>query len=325
MVLSPSGLSRDRACIRRVRYVMGTFVEIEVACEHQPQAADAIEAAFSEFRRLEGLLSKFIPDSPVGQVNRFGSGYPVEVPREMFDLTERAVRFSEKTSGAFDITVNPLMELWGTAEMKGILPRDEEIMSALAKVDTQHLLLSAEDSTIGFKAPGCQIDFGAIGKGYAMDRAVEVLKRYEVTHALVNAGGAISCLDEYPSAIGIRNPLDAEDLLASVTLQNNSVATSASGERFFRIGGDRYSHVIDPRTGNPVHHHLVSATVIADTAELADVFSTAVFVLGLNRGMDLIEATEGLEAVLLRGYSSPFEVHISSGLKETSRTTPTNF
>lgn len=308
-------LERDFSTVRRMRYMMGTFVEVEATGRNKAHATEAVEAAFSEMRRIEQLLSKFLPESPISQVNRFASSVAVRVPTEVIDLCEDAVRFSSMTNGAFDITVNALIELWGSAAARKTMPSDDEIEEALSRVGSAHLGLSREENSVFVRTPGVQLDFGGLGKGYAVDQAVETLRRYGVTQVLVNAGGNMYCGDaEKYSQIGIKNPLETDEIIASVALKDGAIATSANYERFFDISGERYGHLIDPRTGYPVRNEVLSVSIVSKSAQLADLFSTAVFVLGFEQGMQLVEQTNEVEAIMITSGQSDLKMHISSGL-----------
>lgn len=285
---------------RRARWLMGTFVEIEAIGETATCALEAVEEAFLEMKRIERLFSKFLFDSPVSQANRFGHERPVAVPEEVAALSLEALEFSLATGGAFDIASGGLAELWRSAEKRGRIPSQKEIEVALEGAGASNVIVSRGISTVFLGHEATQLDFGGIAKGYAIDRAISVLKARGAQKALINAGGQVYVLDDESSAeIGVQHPLLPDELVASVRLQNQSVATSANSERFFEIGEARYGHLIDPRTGRPAENEILSVSVISSSAKLADVFSTAAFVLGLEDGMCLVQARDDLEAVVV--------------------------
>jgi FAD:protein FMN transferase len=315
---SSGSISLDGATVRRRNYLMGTFVDIEVTGADRAHATEAIETAFSEMKRIENVFSKFLPESEVSKINRSAAVKPVHVSREVFELTRASLECSRLTRGAFDITINPLMEAWNAAQQNGVNPSGEVIESVLENVGAAHVKVDADESAVFFDAPGVEVDFGAIGKGYAIDRAIQVLRARGIVDAYMNAGGNVFCLGEEPSNIGIRNPLDPDDLIASVCIQDSAVATSAGYERFFTVGNATYGHLIDPRTGYPARNDLLSVSIISRSAQLADVFSTAVFISGRVAGLKLIEDTPDVEGVIVaRGGAEP-RIESSSGFFEAS-------
>jgi FAD:protein FMN transferase len=303
----------------QIHYLMGTFVEIEVSGETLERAKEAVAQAFSEIRRIERVFSKYLPTSPVSQLNRCAGLEPVEIPFEVKQLIENVKSMSEEVDGSFDLTVNVLMELWSSAEKKEAVPANSEIQNALKHVGMKLLVLSEEPDRIFFKKPGVQLDFGGVGKGYAIDRAIQVLRSQGIKEGLINAGGNIYCMGgEGPSQIGIRDPLAPDDLIATVVLKDRAVATSASYERFFDFGGLRYSHIIDPRSGYPIQNEVLSVSILSQSACQADLVSTAVSVLGLEQGMALIEQRNGIEGVVIVKDSAGCQTYESSGLTESS-------
>ena len=299
--------------------MMGTFLRIEAFHSDEARSKEVVELAFNEVKRIEQLLSRFKEESQIYQLNRFASIEPQLIDGELFHLIEECLEFSKRSSGAFDISVAPLMELWTSAQQRQLLPSDREIQSLLPKIGYRNVILNQETRTIQFASPLVKIDLGAIGKGYAIDRAVEVLKQEGIKKACLDFGGHLHSinLEEIEGEdIGIRNPMDPEEVIYSLTLNNQSISTSANYERNFDIQGEIHGHLMDPRTGYPVENRVLSASVIAPSAMVADGLSTAIFVLGLEQGMRLIQSREDAEAIIITHQNGKPKLSVSQKQKE---------
>lgn len=299
-----------------MHYLMGTFVEIEASGEKRSQVLEGAEAAFSEIRRLERILSKYDKESEIARVNETAHIAPLKISAETFTLLEEALSFSRLSEGAFDITVGAVLDLWNLAQKRGFLPMPDELEGACQKVGYSYIALDSKEGSILLDKPGITIDLGGIGKGYAIDRAIGILKQNAINKAIVNAGGNIFCLDEEPSFFGILNPLNTSEIIAKVALKNQAVSTSGNYERFFSVSGKKYGHILDPKTGYPSDKGVLSVSIISASAKLADILSTAVFVMGLDKGMDLIESLDDIEGLIAINNNSRIRLCTSSGLKE---------
>lgn len=248
--------------------------------------ADTVLDAFDEIDRVESLLTIYREQSDVLQLNRLAAASPVFVEPELFQLIELASKLHHETDGAFDITATPLSRVWGFLEREGQLPSDEEIAAALEVVDMSRVMLNPANDTVQFRHTGIEINFNAMGKGYALDRAANLLAERGADNFLWH-GGRSSVLarganqgDHHNGwSIGLRHPLEPQSYLAEFHLRNQALGTSGGATQFFEHDGQRYSHIIDPRTGWPASG-VYTATVIAPTAAEADALSTAAFVLG---------------------------------------------
>ena len=264
--------------LRRMRYLMGCFIEVEISGLSQESADRAVEAAFEEMKRIEALLSKFSSESMVSSINDEASKKPVPLTEEVFNLIEKALKYSELTEGAFDMTVEPLTEIWKIAYRRGYIPSGYEIGIALDQVGYSNVVLNKAQKTIYFKKPGIKIDLGALGKGYAIDRAVTILREHGVQNAIVNAGSTIFCLGN-EARFGIEHPIRLGEIADTVKLKDKAVSTSGDYERFYEIGGKKYGHIIHPKTGWPVETSLLSASLVGDSAMDCDILSTIYFIL----------------------------------------------
>ena len=232
----------------------------------------AVEQAFEEVRRIDHLLSNYRPKSELSQVNREAAQRPVEVSQETFDLLSACLEYSRLSEGAFDITVGPLMKLWGFYRGTGRLPHRAEVRGALSRVGYSNLILDPRSRSVRFAREGIELDPGGIGKGYAVDRMVGVLKTNYVTSALVSAAGSsIYGLGAPPGETGwkvkIRDPRNSAKTIEEIRLFNSSLSTSGNYEKFFRAEGKVFSHIMDPRTGYPARGMLAVSVVAPRTLE----------------------------------------------------------
>jgi thiamine biosynthesis lipoprotein len=254
--------------------------------ESDRHLAEAVLEAFDEIDRIESLLTIYREQSEVLQLNRLAAASPVFIEPELFQLIDLAARLHTETDGAFDITATPLSRVWGFLKREGRLPSDEEIAAALELVDMSWVLLNSANHSVQFRHSGIEVNFNAMGKGYALDRVASLLTERGAENYLWHGGrssvlarGANHGDDHNGWSIGLRNPLESQNYLAEFHLRNRALGTSGGATQFFEHDGQRYSHIIDPRTGWPAAG-VYTATVIAPTAAEADALSTAAFVLG---------------------------------------------
>lgn len=299
-LLLPSCQGRSPRVVKRHRILMGTLVEISVVGRDEDKAAAAINDAFGEMERVEKLMSRWIPESEVSRINRWAGVRPVKVSTEVREVIQRAGEISKASGGYFDISVGGLLDLWGFEGSGGRVPAKVEIEQALGLVGYGAIHMDEEASTVELRR-GMRIDLGGIAKGYAVDRAYEVLTSRGYGNVIVNAGGDMRVGGRKPKGpwvIGIQDPRDRSRILASLDVGDISVATSGDYERYFEADGVRYHHLLDPFTGYPARQ-CRSVTILAKDAVTADALATAVFVMGPEKGLRLIEAMEGVEALIV--------------------------
>jgi thiamine biosynthesis lipoprotein len=283
-------------------------VRVSMACTYSIVAygSDAralphiVETAFDEVDRIDRLMSHYKPDSPLSRLNREASVRAVVVEPELFDFITEALRYSRDSEGAFDITVGPLMKAWGFFQGEGRVPKDDELADLRRRVGFQHVVLNAHDRTIAFDRPGIELDLGGIAKGYAVDRAVGILRQHGVTTALVNAGGStIFGAGSPPGRAGwdvnIQDPLDPRQIALAITLQDRALSVSGVSEKSFELGGVRYSHIMDPRTGMPVQG-LLSVAVLTSTGTAGDALDNVFFVQGVEKTRAQVKHLAATEA-----------------------------
>lgn len=262
----------------------------------------AVRAINQRFQRLEHMMSTYIEDSEISRINRGEDVVPL--PSDLLNVLEAALRFSESTDGAFDITVQPLIKLWRDSARAQQLPDATARKAALQLVGYRHVHLERQLSHVRLDQAGVQLDLGGIAQGYFADEAVQLLRKAGAQRCLVDVSGDITCWqadDRQSFSIGIKDPTSPQQLLAIVKMSNGAVTTSGNYERFYEINGQRYCHIFDPRTGEPVEG-MLSVTLFAPTGMEADALATAVFVMGAVRGRAFVESHPGLEAVII--YSS---------------------
>jgi thiamine biosynthesis lipoprotein len=285
---------------RKMRLIMGTVIEI-VAQDEQ-----AIDKAFSEIERIDNLMSTYNPDSEISRLNRKKK---LKVSDEVLELIKKAKYFYEISDGAFDITVGPLVKLWNIKENMQReqgdirIPKEQEIKKALSYVGSKFIEIDEQNKIIKLKKKKVVLDLGAIAKGYAVDKAVEVLKKEGVKSALINAGGDIYCLGKKGRnywVIGLKNPREMNSISEAFKLKDRAVATSGDYEQFFIYKNKRFSHIIDPRTGYPVDNSISSVTVFANDCLTADALATAIFVLGEEEGRKMAKNFKDIEIKIIK-------------------------
>jgi thiamine biosynthesis lipoprotein len=289
-------LSRHEAS----RVSMACVYAIEVYgpdAEALPRIADE---ALDEVDRIDRLMSHYRADSPISRVNREAARRPVALGAELFDFIVDAMRYNRDSDGAFDVTVGPLMKAWGFFRGDGHVPREDELEAARRHVGAAHVMLDPGARTITFDEPGVELDLGGIAKGYAVDRAVHILRLRQVAAALVSAGGStIYGLGAPPGRDGwdvmLQDPIDGRKTALAVQLKDRALSVAGTSEKSFEAGGVTYSHIMDPRTGRPVQGVLTVA-VLADSGTAGDALDDALFVLGPDRSRMYLRRLTGTEA-----------------------------
>lgn len=277
-----------RSEVEEIQMGLGSYIRIRAVGADRERIARAVKEAFSEMHRLDTLWSSFLPGSEVARLNRERR---LRVSSETRELILKAVQVAESTGGAFDITIEPLERLWGFYDGAYRVPDSSEVRRARERVDYRKVRVSGDTVILG---AGVNLDLGGIAVGYAVDRAVELLKAGGAREGLVDAGGDIRVFGERVWRIGVQNPR-GQGVVRVLRLKDRAVATSGDYEKFFEQGGRRYCHIIHPKTGYPADHW-AAVTVVAPSAVEADAYSTAMFVLGAG-AVEWIKKKAGLGAV----------------------------
>ena len=281
---------------------MGSAFDLTVVAENKEKASNYIEQAKNEIVRIEKLISSWDKNSETAKINSNSGIEAVKVSKELFDLIDRSQRISKITSGAFDITFAAIDRIWDFDGGESQMPSFEVIQNSISKIGFRKLELNKKESTVFLPEKGMKIGFGGIGKGYAADRAKELLINKGVKGGIINASGDMKTWgnqpDGAPWTVGIVNPMNKEKVFSWFSLEHDAVVTSGNYEKFTLIDGERFSHIIDPRTGIP-SKGILSSTIFANKAELADALATATFVMGVESGMFLIDQLPNIEAILI--------------------------
>ncbi len=300
-LLLPSCQRRSPRIVKRHRILMGTLVEISVIGRDEDRAAAAIDGAFAEMERIENLMSRRIPTSDVSRINGWTGVKPVKVSREVLKVIGKAKEISRASGGYFDISIGVLLDLWGFEDSGSRVPAKAEVEKSLRSVGYGAVVVDEQATTVQFESKGMRIDLGGIAKGYAVDRAYEVLRARGYGNMIINAGGDMRVGGRKPNGpwiIGIQDPRDRSRILATFEASEISIATSGDYERYFEVDGIRYHHLLNPFTGFPARQ-CRSVTILAKDALSADALATAVFVMGPEKGLHLIEAMDGVEALVV--------------------------
>ena len=278
--------------LKDVKSILGTFVTIIVVHPETNAGAEAIQSAFAEISRIESLMSVHSPDSEISQLNR--NGYQNNISRETKYVLQKSQYYSELSDGAFDITILPVIELWGKKSKARVIPSEEEILEAQKLVGYKNIVI--EDSNVWFSKAGMKVTLAGVAKGYAVDRAAENLIKHGIKNALVNAGGDIRCIggktESIPWRIAIRNPINQRQVSVVLEIQDKAIATSGAYQ-------PSKNDIIDPRSGRPAEQGILSASVLAESAMDADILTKFIYVPGIKKGKELIRRFSGTKVITI--------------------------
>lgn len=320
VAVASSGETESRVFVRS-RYLMGTTVEIKARGRTSAAAQGAINAAFDEIARIESMMSHWRDDSELARVNQMAGLQPVEVAPELLEVVKRGIGVSRMTGGAFDITIETVSRLWRIEGEEPKVPSREEIKDALGRVGYRHVRLDEEKGTIFLDEPGVRIGLGGVAKGYAVDRAIAVLRKRGIRSAMISAGGDMALLGkdgERPWRIGVKDPRHPSRTIGWFEASDTTVHTSGDYERFVKIEGKRYHHIFDPKTGRP-SKRVWAVTVVTKDGTLGDALATGIHVLGRRKGMRLVASLEGVEAIVI---DSGGKVKYSGAMRNLFHETP---
>ncbi len=278
---------------------MACLYTIDAYATDADRLPSILEQALDEVDRIDRLMSHYKPESPLSKINREAGASPVTVEPELYDFIAEALRYSRDSDGAFDITVGPLMKVWGFFRGEGRPASDKDVESVRPLIGWQHLIMNPEHHTIRFDRPGVELDLGGIAKGYAVDRVVRILRASNVGAALISAGGSTTYgLGAPPGrkawTVSIEDPVDRNKIARGVDLRDRALSVAGSSEKSFEVDGVRYSHIMDPRTGRPVQG-VLSVAVISKTGTEGDALDDALFVLGPIRSRNYLKRLEDVE------------------------------
>ena len=283
--------------------LMGSVFQITIVDKDSISADKNIKKVIAEIDRIENLISEWRPQTQISEVNQNAGIKPIKVDREVFEITKKAIWFSEISNGAFDISIVALDKIWKFDGSMEALPSKAAIRKSVEKVNYKNIILDTKNSTIYLSKEGMKIGFGSIGKGYAADKGRELMQSLGVKAGIINAAGDIATwgkqLNGQPWLIGVNNPFETGETIEILEfIENNAVTTSGNYEKYAEIADKRYSHIINPKTGYP-STELTSVTIIGENAEMCNGFSTSMMVLGLKKGLKLIKQFPDYHFIIL--------------------------
>lgn len=302
LMLTACLVTRGGESYTRTLKLMGSRFDITVVANNEEEGNKYIDMAVAEISRIEKLISSWDPNSQTSEINRHAGISPIKVDPELFQLIERAIRISKLTDGAFDISYASMDKIWKFDGTMTKMPSAEEIQASVSKVGFRNIQLDTENSTVFLKLAGMKIGFGAIGKGYAADKAKALLMEKGVTAGIINASGDMNTWGNQPNGedwkVAIVNPMNKNKVFAVLPLHQGAVVTSGDYEKYVTFNGVRYTHIINPQTGYPATG-IISATVFAPKAELADALATSCFVMGIDVALNRINQLPNVECILI--------------------------
>ena len=293
-------------------FLMDTLVQMRA---HGENAETAVKASMERIREIENLMSKTIETSDIYRLNNNPES-KIGIESESMTVLKKSVEYAELTAGDFDPTIGALVEIWGIGTEDAAVPNESELKEALTNTGYNYLKL--DQNTAEITKTGVKLDLGGIVKGYAAEEVKKIVKKHEIEHAFVNLGGNVLVIgnkvDGSPWKIGIQDPRESSgDVMAVVDAVDLTIVTSGNYERYFEEDGKLYHHIINPQTGYPAENNILSVTIISENSFDADALSTAVYVMGLKKGLKFIEDMEDIEVMFI---TEDLEVYLSSGLEE---------
>ena len=300
---------------KRTLILMGSRFDITVVASNEKEGNKYIDSAIFEIARIEKLISSWDVNSETSLINKLSGIKPIKVDKELFDLIERSIAISTLTNGAFDISYASMDRIWNYDGSMKEMPSAEKISNSIKKVGYQNISIDKEAQTVFLKLKGMKIGFGAIGKGYAADKAKALLIEKGVKAGIINASGDLNAWGKQANGrdwmVAITNPLNKNKVFSWLPINDSAIVTSGNYEKFISFNGIRYSHIIDPRTGYP-STGIISTSIMTSNAELADAISTSVFVMGVETGLDFINQLKGVDCIIIDEQN---KIHTSNNIK----------
>lgn len=303
------GQAQKYVTVKRSLKLMGSTFELTVVANNEDIGYINLQEAIAEIKRIENLISSWDPDSETSEINRNAGVKPVKVSLELYKLIERSIQISEITNGAFDITIAAMEEVWKFDGSMTTFPTPEQISSAVSKVGYKKIALNKAENTVFLKEKGMKIGFGAIGKGYAADKVRELLVSKQVPAGMINASGDITTWGTKATGekwlIGVDHPRRNGKIFTWLPLIESSVSITGNPDRYVSFNGKKYTHYIDPESGYPTTG-ISKVTVLAKRAELCDALATAVYILGKEKGISLINQLGDTEVIIVDRFNQMF-------------------
>lgn len=314
LLLATQTISFGQQIFKKKQSLLGSPFEITVVAKDSLEGEQFSNLAIAEVKRIENLISDWIPTSQISKINQNAGISPVKVDKEVYELVERANKISKLTSGAFDISYASMDKIWKFDGSMKEMPSEEAIKKSVEKVGYQNIILNPKDTTIFLRKTGMKLGLGGIGQGYIADKIKVLLQKNGCNSGLVNVSGDINTWGKQPNGnlwtVGIVNPLNKNKVFATFPLDDSAVETSGSYEKYVTFNGKRYSHIIDPRTGYPATG-IISVSVFAKQTEIADALATGIFVLGVEVGLDLVNQLKGIGCIIVDDKGG---IHVSKNI-----------
>ena len=316
--------NKDSSPLSRTETLMGTVVKVTL---YDNKDSNILDKAFDRVREIEQSVSINTSGTILDKVNESSGVEPVVVDEDTFKIVESGVKYSELSNGLFDITIGPLVKLWSIGLPEARVPSQEEIEGVLGYINYNDVVLNKEDNSIFLKNPNMLIDLGGIAKGYTADEISEVLTENNVTSAIIDLGGNVYVHGTKPTGenwnIGIQNPLSTRgDSLGTIKVNNKSIVTSGTYERFIEKDGVKYHHILNPKTGYPYENNISGISIISDKSIDGDALSTSVFAMGVEEGLAFVESQPDIDAIFV---TNDKKIYLSSGMKDLFKLTNTEF
>ncbi|CAH2214375.1 FAD:protein FMN transferase [Tepidibacter aestuarii] len=328
LILGITGCSnKEIEPVSRETFALGTIIDFKVYDKDQDKANKVIDESIKRIKDIEQKMSANIEDSEITTVNKNAGKQSIKVSDETMYVAKKAFEYSDITNGRFDLTVYPLVNIWGIGTEHAKVPSQSEIEDAISIIDYKDVVFDEAQKTIYLKRQNQGIDLGAIAKGYVGDEIKKIFIENDIKSAFVNLGGNVmayqSKIDGSKWRIGIQNPLEPRgEYLGIASVEDKSIVTSGNYERYFEEDGKRYHHIIDATIGYPADTGVISTSIITESGIDADALSTSVYLMGLEEGVKLIESLDGVEAIFV---TKDKEVYTTSGLKESFELTNEEF
>lgn len=310
--------------ISKTELVIGTVCTITI---YDKSDTTIIDESFARLRELENILSISKSNTELDEVNNMAGIEPVEVSNDTFNVVKKGLEYSKLSGGSLDITIGPLVKLWGIGTDNAKLPSEKEINEKKALIDYNKIQIDESKKSIFLKDSNMIIDLGAIAKGYAADEIVKILKNAEVSSAIIDLGGNIYVLgdkiDGTPWKVGVQNPEKSDsDTIGFVSVSNKSIVTSGVYERYFEQDGKNYHHILSPDTGYPYDNNILGVSILSNNSIDGDSLSTTLFALGVDEGLKLINSLDDVEAIFI---TKNHELYLTNGFKKAFTLTNNNY
>ena len=315
---------KKESTLSKTELIMGTVIKVSI---YDSSDEKILNDVFKRVREIEDLVSINKIDTELDEINNNAGIKPVKVSDESFEIIEKALDYSKQSKGGYDLTIGPLVKLWSIGLPEAKVPSDNEIKEVLEKIDYNKVKLNKENKEVYLEEKGMKLDLGSIAKGYTADEIVKILKSKKVNKAIIDLGGNIYALGEKeenkPWKIGVQNPFeDRGDVVGTIDIKDKSIVTSGIYERYIEKDGEKYHHILNPKTGYPYESEIAGVTLITDKSIDGDALSTLIFTKGIKEGLEFLKELKDVEAIFV---SKEKKVYLTEGIKDNFKMINTEF